>query len=107
MLFKTEPSDAFCSIVLDSPVVSCDTIDSICTQTKLPEALEEASFLNAHVTAFLGNRDALKAGMALRAIAQRSSMAQAEYLKLLNFRNKCLCGRKVNEYDLFSVVEKF
>lgn len=107
MLFKTEASDAFCSIVLDSPVVSCDTIDLICTQTKLPEALEEASFLNAHVTAFLSNRDALKAGMALRAIAQRCSMAEAEYLKLWNFRNKCLCGRKVNEYDLFSVVEKF
>lgn len=107
MLFKTEASDAFCTIVLDSPVVSCDTINSICSSTKMPEALEESNFLNAHVSAFLSNRDALKAGLALRSIAQRSQMTPEEYQKLWNFRNKCLCGRKVNEYELFSVVEKF
>lgn len=107
MLFKTEDSDAFCTIVLDSPVVSCDTINSICASTKLPEALEESNFLNAHVSAFLSNRDALKAGITLRSIAQRTKMKIEEFHKLWNFRNKCLCGRKVNEYELFSVIEKF
>jgi hypothetical protein len=107
MLFKTEESESLCAIVLDSPVVSFDTIDSICDTIKLPQELEEASLLNAHVSAFLSNRDALKAGLSLRSIAQRSQMKPEEYLKLWNFRSKCLSGRKVNEYELFSVIEKF
>ncbi len=107
MLFKTESSEALCTIVLDSPIISADAVDTICSSIKVPPELEEASLLNAHVTAFLCNRDALKAGMALRSLAQRSSMKSEEYLKLWNFRSKCLSGRKDNEYELFQVIEKF
>ena len=72
-----------------------------------PARLEEDFILNRETSSFLATRDPLNAGLHLKAIAQRASLGSTEYLRLWNFRTKCLSGRKNNDYDLFHVIEPF
>ena len=77
--------------------------------TELPQTpqLSECVLMSQQVVGFLTTKDPLTAALTLRSIALRSEMKAEEYLKLWNFRNKCINGQRQNVHELFEVIEKF